>query len=200
MSRPATLLLLGCTGAGKTPLGELLERDGLGGTRCVHLDFGARLRSIVCGDRRVEGVDAALVRGILEAGRLLEDDEFVIAERIIDGFLAEAGVGADDLLLLNGLPRHVSQADDVDRVLRVVRVIYLRCDAHTVYERIRLNTGGDRTGRSDDSEKDIARKLAIFADRTMPLLDHYRAKGVDVVEIDVGIETTTEQVVRRLVQ
>ncbi|MCX7427258.1 MAG: hypothetical protein NTW96_16720 [Planctomycetia bacterium] len=46
-TRNDAMLLLGPTGSGKTPLGDLLERRGLGGRRCVHFDFGAHLRRIV---------------------------------------------------------------------------------------------------------------------------------------------------------
>ena len=40
------VLLVGPTGCGKSPLGQLLERLGLKGMRCLHFDFGKRLRKI----------------------------------------------------------------------------------------------------------------------------------------------------------
>ena len=47
MQRPSAILLLGPTGSGKTPLGELMERRGFGGRRCRHFDLGDRLRRFV---------------------------------------------------------------------------------------------------------------------------------------------------------
>ena len=41
------VLLLGPTGAGKSPLGDWLEARGLWGRPCHHFDFGANLRAIV---------------------------------------------------------------------------------------------------------------------------------------------------------
>ena len=49
MARPAALLLIGPTGSGKTPLGDLLDREGLWHRRCCHFDFGERMRRIVAG-------------------------------------------------------------------------------------------------------------------------------------------------------
>jgi hypothetical protein len=57
-SLPA-LLLLGPTGAGKTPLGDWLEAHGLWGRPCHHFDFGANLRAVV-----------AVVAGLGAFGRL----------------------------------------------------------------------------------------------------------------------------------
>lgn len=45
--RTPAVLLLGSTGSGKTPLGDLIERRGLRGVRCLHFDFGVNLRKIV---------------------------------------------------------------------------------------------------------------------------------------------------------
>ena len=50
-SRRRAIVLLGPTGSGKTPLGDLIERCGLWGAPCLHFDFGACLRSIVEQDR-----------------------------------------------------------------------------------------------------------------------------------------------------
>ena len=40
-------LLLGPTGSGKTPLGDIIAQRGLWGANCRHFDFGANLRAIV---------------------------------------------------------------------------------------------------------------------------------------------------------
>jgi len=61
-TRNPAVLLLGPTGAGKTPLGEMIEARGLWGMSCLHFDFGANLRAVVmleCSEatvrRRIEG-------------------------------------------------------------------------------------------------------------------------------------------------
>jgi adenylate kinase family enzyme len=140
----------------------------------------------------------AFVRRVLRSGALLENETFHIAQAIFDAFAAERGLRSRDLVVLNGLPRHAGQAADVDGILDVRMVVRLACSPEVVVERIRLNTGGDRTGRTDDSTADIVRKLRIYEQRTAPLVDHYRAKGVRIEKVDIGARTTPEQLHARL--
>lgn len=189
--RRSALLLLGPTGSGKTPLGDLMEERGLSGRRCFHLDFGRQLRNVSRGEpvAGLDEADIAFVRKVLEEGALLENETFRVAERIWEGFLAERDVGPDDLVILNGLPRHVDQARDVDRLADVCLVLQLVCPAEVVRERIRGNAGGDRTGRIDDDAAAVESKLALYEERTSPLVEYYRNRGVTIRMIRVGIDT-----------
>jgi len=171
-------------------LGEWLEENGLWGRRCFHFDFGANLRQAAEQGRGVltDG-ELEVVRDVLKTGALLENENFPIAEKILRGFAEARGIRPDDLLVLNGLPRHAGQADDVDRIVDMRAVVVLECSANVVRERIRTNAGGDRAGRTDDSPAAVANKLWIFEERTRPLLDHYRAKRVRVITVPVGPTT-----------
>ncbi len=40
MKKQEAILFLGPTGSGKTPYGELIEWQGLGGRKCAHFYFG----------------------------------------------------------------------------------------------------------------------------------------------------------------
>ncbi|MGB2821725.1 MAG: hypothetical protein WBF17_12140, partial [Phycisphaerae bacterium] len=75
MDRPRAILLIGPTGSGKTPLGELLERRGLWARRCRHFDFGRRMRRIAAADPPPEWLDPAeveVLRAVLATGALRE--------------------------------------------------------------------------------------------------------------------------------
>ncbi len=190
--RHRAMLLVGPTGSGKTPLGEALAAAGFGGGRCAHFDFGANLRAIAAGagvaDRLAPG-DVAFIRRVLCEGLLLERETFHIAARVVEQFIAAHAPRADDWVVLNGLPRHVGQAGDVDGLLEVRLVVYLDCAAAVVRARIAGDSGGDRGGRGDDTPADIARKLDIFRDRTLPLVDHYRSLGVPILRVTVDVDT-----------
>jgi adenylate kinase len=194
------ILLLGPTGSGKSPLGDWLERVSLQGRRCHHFDFGANLRAVVVGQGA--GVftleEVRFLRRVLEAGALLEHEHFPLAARILDAFVAQKSVRASDLLVLNGLPRHLQQACALDRKLTVVGVVQLDCNARTVAERLKRNSGGDRTRRADDSETLVARKLAIYEERTRPLLNHYRERGTPILKLEVGVETQPAEIAARM--
>lgn len=191
MKRPSAILLVGPTGSGKTPLGEELERRGLGGRCCRHFDFGAQLRAVVGGSPPpgLSARDIEFLRGVLDRGALLEDEHFPIAETILQAFLTAHPA---DRVVLNGLPRHVGQSKDVDRLVDVEVVVELQCSAQVVLERIRTNAGGDRADRIDDDLDAIRHKLAIFTDRTAPLIEHYRARGARIVSIPIAADTTAE--------
>lgn len=194
--RPSAILLLGPTASGKTPLGRLLESRGLSGSSCRHFDFGENLRRIVRTgqpDGIVSDADITYLRDVLQRGALLEDDDFPIAKRIIESFLARGDQDERALVVLNGLPRHQGQARDLAELLDVQAVVYLRCSAETVFERVQLDTGGDRRYRTDDDSEAIREKLAIFERSTKPLIDYYRQAGSHLVTLQVTNSTTPEQ-------
>lgn len=196
MSALRALLLIGPTGSGKTPLGELLERDGLWGKRCLHFDFGASLRLVANADAPPAGLSHADVAAVQEAlcgGLLLENEHFDIAGRILMQRLREAKLTERDLLVLNGLPRHVGQAQDVDRLVHTADVVCLDCAPEVVRARIELNAGGDRTERTDDSAAEVASKLQLFQERTAPLLRHYREMRARLHTLTVTITTDADQ-------
>jgi len=196
----SAILLLGPTGSGKTPLGDHIERHGLAGRRCLHFDFGANLRQAAAGEcgGLLDDQDLATVRRVLASGALLEENEFPVAKKLLRAFLAGARVGEHDLVILNGLPRHTGQARDIADILDVTLVVYLRCPVEVVRSRIRLNSGGDRTERVDDSPREVDNKLRIFEERTAPLLEYFRGKGVEVFDIEVTTDTEVADIADRL--
>lgn len=203
----SALLLLGPTGSGKSPLGDLLEMRGLDGRRCAHFDFGANLRSVdstgalastgkILAD--LSDTDRAVIRESLATGALLENEHFPIAASILLGFAESRQMTATDLLILNGLPRHVGQAHDLDQYVDVTHLIVLDSSAKVIQQRIRRNSGGDRGERIDDDTSLVERKLVTFRERTAPLIDHYAALGARVQRLDVGIETVAQDLLALL--
>ena len=191
------ILIVGPTGSGKSPLGELLEARGFEGKRYFHFDFGANLRAAAIASLPREPLtkdDVETIRSVLSTGALLEDEQFHIAEKILLGFISKKGVEEGDIIVLNGLPRHIGQAGMIDSIIKIERVICLECSPEVVAERIRINTGGDRTHRTDDGLDEIRNKLEIFDKRTAPLVDHYRERGAEITIVDVGEETTAEEI------
>ena len=196
-SKYQAVLLVGPTGSGKTPFGAFCEENGFNRRPCLHFDFGAELRLLAAGGDRAtdfSGDERLFIRQVLEEGRLLENEHFPIAEKIIHLFLREKKYATDGFILLNGLPRHIGQARDLETIVDIREVIYLACHPEVVYERIRRNTGGDRIGRTDDALDAIRNKLAVFQDRTVPLLEYYRGKGARITDITVETDHTAADV------
>jgi adenylate kinase len=191
------LLLIGPTGVGKTPLGDHLALRGYQGRSCRHFDFGCELRTLAAKDAPPEGFSAEehrFVRGVLKEGLLLEREQFPLARKIVEKFLIREKVTSNDCLVFNGLPRHRQQAEDLETIAAIESLIVLECSAGVVRERIRSNTGNDRTGREDDSLDLVARKLEIFRQRTAPLIDFYERAGAKVVRVEVTALSTAADV------
>ena len=195
--RKTALLLLGPTGSGKTPLGNLIARLGLWETKYLHFDFGENLRRVVDRDRAdglLRAEDIELLRDVLRSGALLENEHFSIAEKILRGFLAEHGADRQASLVLNGLPRHSGQAEAVDAIVDVRTVVCLSCSSETVIARIRTNIGGDRSHRADDDLQSVRHKLQLYTRRTAPLVNYYRHRAARIETIKVTAAMTPEDV------
>lgn len=192
-NRHKALLLLGPTGSGKTPLGDLCREKGLWGRTCAHFDFGASLRAWAvrgANPPHLTTDDIAVIVNVLRTGALLTNENFHIAQTILQLYAEENLEGKDSILLLNGLPRHIGQAGDVDTIVDVKAVVHLKCSPEVVFKRIQLDTGGDRAGRIDDSPEEIALKLKIFEERTLPIIEHYRGENAWIETYDITANTT----------
>ncbi|MFP4446057.1 MAG: nucleoside monophosphate kinase [Desulfosudaceae bacterium] len=167
-------------------MGDYLETHGLNGRSCAHFDFGAQLRKIADqGHARISPADRNFIIEVLTCGALLEKDRLPLAAAIFQAFIQDNRVTPDRLLILNGLPRHVEQARFMSDLVDVRQVLHLCGSPEVVCCRIRKNTGGDRTGRTDDIPDAITRKIKIFRQRTLPLLGYYRDRGVPIDEYPV---------------
>lgn len=164
----ASILIVGPTGSGKTPLGNHIKRHGLKGKRCVHLDIGHELRSIADASAlpgEFSQSEISFIKEVLHRGILLENEYFYIAEKMLHRFLHRNFVRNGDMLILNGIPRHVDQAEDMYKSIQVENLIKVECSADIIRSRIQKNTGNERQGRSDDDIRMIEKKIALHEER-----------------------------------
>jgi adenylate kinase family enzyme len=181
-----SLLLIGPTGAGKTPLGEELEKRGLFGKKVHHFDFGKNLRMVAQNEIPLPERDKELIIEILKEGRLLKPEEFYLAENLLKNFLKLCNFEKEDILLFNGLPRNLYQAEKLSYSFHIEKVIYLKVDEKTLYFRLKNDPAGDRKEREDDLEELLQKKLKWFYEQNLPLLDYYSTKGGPILKIEVS--------------
>jgi adenylate kinase len=166
-------LLLAPPGAGKGTQGTLLaEHFGV-----AHLATGDLLRRHVA-----EGTGVGLeAKDYMERGDLVPD-ELVVA------LVVESIAGPEPLhgFVLDGFPRTLEQAEaafrwgrDRDRTFHAV--ISLDVDDEELVRRL-LERGRER-GRADDTEATIRARLAVYDEKTAPLLEFYGERGI-LVAVD----------------
>jgi adenylate kinase len=196
----ANLILLGPPGAGKgTQARRLQEAQHL-----VQISTGDILRAAVRSGSEL----GAQVKGIMDRGDLVPD---TLILSIVEGRLAQDDARAG--FVLDGFPRTVPQAEGLARILsqrgwRLDRVVALEVTEDTVIAR---NTGRwvcpkdgtvyqiktapprrpglcDLDGtplvqRPDDQEPQIRQRMREYHEKTDPLKEYYRGKGL-LLEID----------------
>ena len=169
--RYPTILLFGAPGVGKGTQGNILGSiPGL-----FHLS---------CGDMfRMLDVDSELGRTFYEyssRGELVPDDITVqfwqqnIHARTVLGLYKPK----TDLLILDGIPRNLNQAQRTEKHIQVLKVIHLVCrDENAMIQRIRQRAL--KENRIDDAKEDIIRRRwDIYRTDTQPVLEHYSERLV----------------------
>ena len=154
--------LLGPPGSGKGTQAERLRDLGYS-----WLSTGELLR-----EARDAGSDLGRRAGeYMDRGDLVPDD-------VIDGVVREAIASRDaEPILLDGFPRTVTQADDLDAALaergRTLRhAVLIDVPDDVVAERI------SHRGRADDSPETVVARIGVYHRQTEPLIAHYEARGL----------------------
>jgi len=181
------VLLFGAPGTGKGTQGKLLgERDGF-----VHVATGDIFRSL---DKSSE-----MGRKFLHyssRGELVPDDLTIELWKDFVAGLAKAGTydPARDLLLLDGMPRSVAQAEMLDGVIEPLAIIHFTVDdIDAMVQRMKLRA--EKEGRHDDADENVIRnRFDVYRNETAPVLDHYD-KGL---AIDIDAMGTIEDVHERV--
>jgi len=181
-------------------LGKVLEKRGLEGIKIHHFDFGENLRRAERGELGLPKEERELISKILSEGRLLKPEEFFLAEKLLFSFLKERDFKLEDLLLLNGLPRNLFQAEKLETLVEMEGIIYLKIDEKILLERLKRDPAGDRKGRVDDLEELVQKKLSWFKIENLPLLDYYSSRKIKLFEIEVGLEDTGETLYEKFLE
>jgi adenylate kinase len=187
------VVLLGAPGAGKGTQAPILAR-AIGG---IHLSTGDMLRQAVREQTRL-GQEA---RSYMEQGLLVPDQ--VVLGMVMERLKQP---DAQSAFVLDGFPRNLPQAEKLDAALaaegkRIDRALYIdvprdeliarlggrwTCSScQAIYHDVESppatpgvcdRCGGELRQRADDRPEAVQRRLQVYLDETLPLVDYYRAK------------------------
>ena len=180
------ILLFGAPGTGKGTQGQLLgERDGF-----VHLATGDIFRSL---DRESE-LGKKFVH-YSSRGELVPDDLTIeLWQDYVKGLIAGGKYDPErDILLLDGMPRSVPQAEMLDDLLQPLAIVHLTVpDIGDMVKRMKLRA--EKEGRHDDAdEKVIRNRFDVYNRETAPVLGHFDKRLV----LDIDAMGTIEEVFER---
>ena len=191
------------------------------GTQAQRLSKKYGIPQIATGDLLREAVAKKTPLGVkiksyLDSGRLGPDDLIVqlISERVSKPDCADG-------YILDGFPRTMGQAEELDKMTKVDIVLNIVVDFEMLVERaigrrickqcaavyhVKFNPpekegvcdkcGAELIQRDDDKEDTVRNRLRIYMEQTAPLVDHFKKQGI-LVDIDGsrGIDGVFDQMV-----
>jgi len=161
-------ILFGPPGAGKgTHAGAIAQKYNL-----KHISTGELLRAEIAAGTEL-GKQAKI---LIDAGSLVPDS-------VVEGMIESAFDNIKDVngFLLDGFPRNLSQAADLDAILekrgeKVNAVISLMISDETIRQRIAHRAAIE--GRADDaSDATITNRIKTYHAQTEPLIEYYSKAG-----------------------
>lgn len=211
------LVLLGAPGSGKgTQAQRMQARHGV-----PQVSTGDLLREAVAAGTPL----GRAAKSVMDAGQLVADDIMlgIIRERlakpdaargfILDGFprtiaqadglgrlLGEFGVALDSVVLME-IDSDVLQRRLTGRrtCRRCGRVFHLETNPPQPREKCADGRPHDLFQRPDDNEQTVRERLAVYAERTQPLIDYYEGRGLlRRVDADGGIDEVDARIERLL--
>ena len=189
------LILLGPPGAGKGTQADRLVED----FRLAPVATGHMLRAAVADGSEL----GSKAQSFMEAGDLVPDD--LIIEMLGERLQEE---DATDGFILDGFPRNPEQAAELDRQMaelgrRLTAALLIEVSDDEVVRRLSgrrvcvknghlyhvefdppkhggvCDQDGSRLMQRDDDDPDVIRnRLAVYHDKTTPLIDYYQDKGL----------------------
>ena len=172
---------LGGPGSGKgTQCERIVSQYGL-----VHFSAGDLLRAEVASGSKI----GKQLEEIMKEGKLVplvihkncSVRLFLFSRRLQEitiGLLEAAMLKAGDVpgFLIDGFPREINQALEFEKSIAECSIVLsYECTEDVMTER--LLERGKTSGRADDNEETIRKRLETFRQSTMPVLDHYEQKG-----------------------
>ena len=161
-------ILFGPPGAGKgTHAGAIAQKYNL-----KHISTGELLRAEIAAGTEL----GRQAKALIDAGSLVPDA--VVEGMIESAFDTIKGV---DGFLLDGFPRNLAQAADLDKILEkrgeaVTAVIALMISDETI--RTRIKGRAVIEGRADDAnDETITNRIRTYHAQTEPLKEYYKAAG-----------------------
>src|SRR5574344_1875854 len=162
------VVIFGAPGSGKGTQSErIVEKFGIN-----HISTGDVLRAEIKNGTEL----GKTAKGYIDQGQLIPDELMIdILASVFDSFKDSKGV------IFDGFPRTSAQAGSLKQMLadrgQAVSVM-LDLDVPEEELMTRLIKRGQESGRADDNEETIKKRLVVYHSQTAPLIDWYKNEGV----------------------
>lgn len=162
------IVIFGAPGSGKGTQSErIVEKYGLN-----HISTGDVLRAEIKNGTEL----GKTAKGYIDQGQLIPDELMIdILASVFDSFKESKGV------IFDGFPRTIAQAEALKKMLsdrKQAVSIMLNLEVPEDELMTRLIKRGKESGRADDNEETIKKRLVVYHSQTAPLIDWYKKEGL----------------------
>ena len=158
------IVIFGAPGSGKGTQSErIVEKYGIN-----HISTGDVLRAEIKNGTEL----GKTAKGYIDHGQLIPDELMIdILASVFDSFKDSKGV------IFDGFPRTIAQAEALKKMLAergqdVSVMVDLEVPEDELM--VRLIKRGKDSGRADDNEETIKKRLHVYHSQTAPLIDWYK--------------------------
>ena len=157
-------VIFGAPGSGKGTQSErIVEKYGIN-----HISTGDVLRAEIKNGTEL----GKTAKGYIDQGQLIPDELMIdILASVFDSFKDSKGV------IFDGFPRTIAQAEALKKMLAERgQDVSVMVDLDVPEEElmVRLIKRGKDSGRADDNEETIKKRLHVYHSQTAPLIDWYK--------------------------
>ena len=163
------IVIFGAPGSGKgTQSDKMIAKYGF-----THISTGDVLRNEIKNGTEL----GKTAKGYIDTGQLIPDELMGnILASDYDSFGKE-----HEGVIFDGFPRTIPQAEALKKMLaerghKVAAMIELDVPEDELMKRLILR--GKQSGRSDDNEETIKKRLTVYHNQTAPLIDWYEKEGI----------------------
>ena len=161
------IVIFGGPGSGKgTQSEKIVEKYGIN-----HVSTGEVLRAEIKKGSEL----GKTAQSFIDFGQLIPDELMInILAGVLDGFTDSKGV------IFDGFPRTIAQAEALKKMLKERNQevnVMLNLDVPEEELITRLIKRGQESGRADDNEETIKKRLVVYREQTSPLIDWYKEDG-----------------------
>lgn len=158
------IVIFGAPGSGKGTQSErIVEKYGIN-----HISTGDVLRAEIKNGTEL----GKTAKGYIDQGQLIPDELMIdILASVFDSFKDSKGV------IFDGFPRTIAQAEVLKKMLAERgQDVSVMVDLDVPEEElmVRLIKRGKDSGRADDNEETIKKRLHVYHSQTAPLIDWYK--------------------------
>ena len=158
------IVIFGAPGSGKGTQSErIVEKYGIN-----HISTGDVLRAEIKNGTEL----GKTAKGYIDQGQLIPDELMIdILASVFDSFKDSKGV------IFDGFPRTIAQAEALKKMLAERgQDVSVMVDLEVPEDErmVRLIKRGKDSGRADDNEETIKKRLHVYHSQTAPLIDWYK--------------------------